>query len=338
MANQALDGLPYLLWEMGGPYPDQPVKVNSVTDPSAAETDQYHKNYVPQDRVEFIVAIRRLLDSNPDADFREIFRIVKSELEGCDEGSIKGETKMNARTLAEKALRKRIRAIIKEAAPAYSTGGLADFMGPEREEGQDNYTPKRRRGSDDEQAKEIIKALKDEFGIDMKASQFQSFDKATKFRWFATAYISENDPRFLERTVADYIEQLETQADENGVLDDVLIEELKDLEKMLLQDPSGSDAFSEYLQAEVQATIDGMSEAQLHAFSELAEIAFQDVPGGVMKFTSAGDRKPEDVRTWTQRRQSSRQFTGGGDPRSGGGSAVDRFRAATDHPDYPPEK
>lgn len=330
MVNQVLDGWPSLLWEMGGPNPNPPIKVNSVTDPNAAETDPRHQNYIPQDKVEFTVAIRRLLDSNPDADFKEIYRIVKSELEDCDEGSTIGENKMiaNARILAEKVLRKKIRAILNEASPALAANN----------DGDDNYTPKRRRGSDDEQAKEIIKALKDEFGIDMKASQFQSFDKATKLRWFATAYVSEHDPRFLVRTVAEYIEALEEAADDSGLLDDELIAALKEMEQELLNDPSISDGFSEYLQSEIQATIDSMSPDQFNTFMELAKTAFIDVPGGIMKYTAGGDEKPEDVRTWMGRRQSSRAFTGGGDPATGGGNAADRFAAATSHPNYPPIK
>jgi len=349
LVRKALNGTQRLA-EMGGLQPQEPVRVVNVVDPQAAETDPKNPRYLPQDKVEFTVAIRQLLDANPEADYQEIFRIVKMKLDD-DEGG--GET-MNVKEQVEAALRRKVRAVIKEAMPAYARGGQygqEDFerdkawlqrkFGEEEEpEGKDNYTPKRVRGSknNDEQASQIIRVLNSEFGIDMKGSQFQSFDKATKLRWFATAYISEHDPRFLERTVADYIEALEEAADESGVLDDTLIEELKDLERELLKNPSISDAFSEYLQQEVQTTINSMDPEQYKTFMGLAQLAFDDVPGGIMKFGAGGAEKPEDVRTWAARRQSSKQFTGGGDPKTGGGSAVDRFRAAVDHPAVPPEK
>jgi hypothetical protein len=156
--------------------------------------------------------------------------------------------------------------------------------------------------------------------------------------WFATAYLSHKDPQFLERTVASYIERIEEAADETGVLDDALVEELKDLEEALLDDPSTSQAFSEFLQAEVQRTIDEMSTTQFAELMDLADMVFKKIPGGIMKYDMAGNKKPEDIRTWSKRRYSSKDNSGGGAPEMGGGTSFDRFAAALNHPKWPPEK
>ena len=326
----ALQGQPQKLFEFSD-VPTPPVKPNPVTDPSSILTDPQRPGRDPADETEFVIAMRRLVDSHPGTDYVSVFQLVK-KIVTREEGN-QGEKHMKTRKMnVEEALRKHVRAILKEA--GVSSAGLASWIGKERPDGGESS--KTVRGSGDEQAEKIISALKDEFGLDMSSSQFQNFDKATKLRWFATAWISENDPRFLERTVANYIEFLEESAEEDGLLDEPLIEELKDLEKVLLDDPSASAAFSEFLQSEVTGTIDGMSQEQYDSFFELAMLALDKVPGGVAKYDRDGNLKANDVRDWLGRRQSSKEFTGGGDPLTGGGSAFDRFSAAVDHPKYPP--
>lgn len=323
LVNQALDGWPNLLWEGGGDI--TPINVNNVIDVQAAETDLMHQNYAPQNKAEFTVAIRRLLDSHPEIDYREIFQIVKSKVEDCDEGFIRGDN-MNTQRKVEQILRKKIRSIIKEAAPAASTVGLKGWFGKDDEDG-DEYKPRRKRGSDEEQAQAIVQTLKDQFGMDISSSNFMNYDKGTKLRFFATGYLSEKDPKFLERAVANYIEALEEAADEQGLLDDALIEELKDLEAELLEHPEHSEAFSEYLQHEVEMAIETMPAEKFNDLMDSAKFAFEDIPGGIMKYDNQGNEMPDHVFSFMKRR--------GGGPEN---KPVNRFRAALNTPAVPAVK
>jgi hypothetical protein len=222
-----------------------------------------------------------------------------------------------------------------------------------------NAPPKHIRGGKDEQAQSILQTLQQEFGIDMSPAQFQNFDKATKFRWFVTAVLSEEKPNFLQQTINQYVEFLEDSARETGVLDDELKADLKDMPELLKADPSASPAFSEFLQNEVQGYIDTLSDAKLKDLADRAEVFFSSIPGGIMKYTSKGvasgaegeevedtgddtvkgEKRPdyEYLRQMTQRRQSSKKFSGGGSPKTGGGSAEERFLAGLDNDKYPPE-
>lgn len=378
------------LKENGVIYPSVPVTVNSVVDSSAAITDTSHPNYVPQDSVEFMVAVQRLLDLHSGLNIPDLYKIIKSSVDAKtdDDEEFPGDNMSDKEKQVEETIRKVVRKMLKEAPASKQRGtnpmggakeyGPSEFEAdkkwlqnwfaknknlnvPGEEDDTDDSTKftKKIRGTKDEQAGTILQTLKDEFGVDMSAAQFQNFDKATKFRWFVTAILSEEKPNFLQQTINQYVEYLEDSARETGVLDDELKSELQELPELLLQDPSASPAFSEFLQNEVQGYIDTLSDARLADISQRAEAFFTDVPGGVMKYTRKGakpakeDEDVEDIesdvkgekvpdyeylRTMSQRRQSSKKFAGGGSPKTGGGSAEERFAAGLESEKWPPEK
>jgi hypothetical protein len=335
------------------------LNVNDVVDQLAPVTDVKHKTD-PQDEVEFVVAMKDLLASNPNADLSDIYRSVEKEI--SDDKNKQGEDMKQV--TSETVLRKQIRSILSEAIPAPAgkkpnlwnsmvQGGNFSNKPPtpeeledlramlakvpsDKEEAEDDK-PHRVRGKGDEQAGEIVQALKDTFGIDMSSSQFSNFDRGTKLRWFATAVLSNEDPKFLERCAEQYVSDLEDNAKETGVLDRELEQELIELQDLLVQDPSASAAFSEYLQVEVTSWVDTLNDAQLKDLVDRANSFFGDVPGGIMKYNRAGEPDYEYLRQMMSRRQSSKDFAGSGGT-GGAGNALDRFTAGVSHPKFPPEE
>jgi hypothetical protein len=322
------------------------IKVNNTVDPQAYLSDPMNKsNYLPQNAIEFMVSINSLLKSSENVNYGEIFKLIRSHLDKDLIGENKKGENMNKKL--EQIIRKEVRKIIKENDESYGKKDYErDVAWLQKALGDnginlDNEKPKKKetlKKDEQQYVKNIVKTLKDDFGVDMKSSAFQNFDKATKLRWLTTAYLSEKDPNFLEREVLNYVDDLQDAAREQGILDDELLDELDELQGLLMKDPGASTAFSEYLQREVQETMDQMPQDQLDNLMAFAQDVFQDVPGGVMKYNRQGEPVPSDVMDWMKRRQKSKQFTGGGDPLTGGGSSFDRFVAGVDHPDYPPEK
>lgn len=376
------------LLETGVLYPEMPIKTNPVVDNQAIITDPQHPNFVPQNRTEFIVAVTHLLDVHPYADVQTIYKKIAKEITKEDEQQTdaKGANTDMSDKKVEAVIRKMVQSVLAEAPKSAKHGnpffnqkvdkdykpGNPDWekdvgqlrqslqkikVGAEDDEALASTTGKRVRGTKDEQAQQILQALKDEFGIDMSAAQFQNFDKGTKFRWFATAVLTQEEPGFLDRVVDEYVEFLETSAKETGVLDDELRSELRELPDLLRADPSASPAFSEYVQSEVQSYIDSLSPKQLENLADRAEVFFTGVPGGITKYTRKGAKPgeedleddsetpekemikdPEYLRMMSQRRQGSKRFSGGGSPKTGGGSAEERFLAALDNPKVPAEE
>jgi hypothetical protein len=280
----------------------------------------------------------KLIDRHPNFDINELESIVMTQ---------KG-TKSMKKESVEALIRQQVNVILnefnipqKKIAPP-TPEELADLRAAlekipsDEPEGDKKQT--RKRGSGDEQAGAILQALKDQYGVDMSAAQFQNFDRATKMRWFATAVLSDKDPKFLERTVKAYVSDLEDQAKEDGILDDELANELIELEGLLMDDPSGSPAFSEYLQQEVQDWMESLNDSQLKDIVDRADQFFGDIPGGLMKRSRSGEADYEYQRDMMRRRQTSKDFSGGGDVATGGGSSLDRFKAGAEHPNFPAEK
>lgn len=332
--------------------------INNVIDKNAQNTDVNHEKFAPQDHEEFMIAVKKLVDDNPDANIPDIYSCLLQKIK-LDSEEDKKDMKNK---VAESQLRSHIRSILNEALPVNQRMKPGDYRnakpptpeeledlrgllnkiqlqpGDEGYEGGPDKEAKRKRGSDDEQAHAIVQALKDEFGVDMSGAQFANFDKSLKLRWFATAVLSDKDPNFLKRCASEYVSDLEDAARDSGVLDKELEQELLELEELIVDDPSASKGFSEYLQAEVSDWVAGLNDAQLKDLLDRANSFFKDIPGGILKYNKAGEPVYDDVRTWMLRRQTSKDFTGGGDPHTGGGTALDRFRAGVEHPKFPPEE
>jgi hypothetical protein len=335
------------------------LNVNDVVDKLAPVTDIKHPSD-PQDEVEFVVAIKDLLASNPNADLSDIYRSVEKEIN--DDKNKQGEDMKQV--TSETVLREQIRSILNEAIPepagkkpnlwnSMVQGGNYSNKPPTPEELEDlramlakvpsdkedveDDKPHRIRGKGDEQAGEIVQALKDTFGIDMSSSQFSNFDRSVKMRYFVTAVLANEEPNMLERLAQEYVSDLEDNAKETGVLDKELETELLELEDLLVQDPSASEAFSEYIQAYVTDAVNSMSEAQWKDIVDRANSFFGDIPGGIMKYNREGTPDYEYLRVMLNRRQTSKDFAGSGGT-GGAGNALDRFTAGVSHPKFPPEE
>lgn len=293
-----------------------------------------------------IETILDMVQSHPDIDVRELGKVLMTK---------KGTMKKTV----ESIIRESVNKILNEVLPQNQRMKPGDYRNakpPTPEELEDlrkmlariktdddddenvGYQPRRTLGKGDEQSGQILQTLRDTFGIDMSNAQFPNFDKGTKMRWFATAVLSNKDPRFLERTVTSYVSDLEDAAKDSGVLDKELEEELLELEDLLLADPTASQAFSEYLQQEVQDWVESLNDAQWKDLVDRANDFFKDIPAGIMKYNKEGIPDYDFLRTMMRRRQSSKDFSGGGSIATGGGSSLDRFKAGVEHSSVPAEE
>jgi hypothetical protein len=115
MIRKALDGT--LITELFEP--EDPVHVNAVIDPQAAQTDRHDTKFLPTNGVEFQVAIQQLVKAYPQADFGDVLKVIKATLEKAQEQKPdRGDRKMNKQQAAEALIRKRVRQIIREAMAA----------------------------------------------------------------------------------------------------------------------------------------------------------------------------------------------------------------------------
>ena len=113
---------------------DGPAEVNSGVDPSAAETDPVNPSFVPQNKVEFGVAVRQMVRNLPDEEMPDLYDVVKAAVvdnkEKEDEKSMTNHAAQGGTKQVEAAFRKMIRDTLVEINPLLAEAEGAKFRGP----------------------------------------------------------------------------------------------------------------------------------------------------------------------------------------------------------------
>ncbi len=233
---------------MGDVWTPEPeiANVSAVVDPQADDTVPVNPSFVPQDKVEFEVAVRNLVRTLPNDKIPELFttlqRAIKaSSSEANEEFAMKQDDK-NAKLdkVVEEAIRRKVRQLISEIRPLANYPGGAGFWGEkggdeERDPNAKKYTIVKDVGGDP--LKPIAKATgRAVAGVKRTANvglskiarrdpdifnQFQSIEPAIK-QYISNSDLSMSDEEFgelsqlktdLEMSVKNYVEHLESSGE-----------------------------------------------------------------------------------------------------------------------------
>jgi len=84
--------------------PDLPVRINPVVDPSASETDPSNTDFVPQNKIELLSALRAMCNVDDDADVPNLYITVKDAIEKQGETMKKNQVESTIRMTIRKML------------------------------------------------------------------------------------------------------------------------------------------------------------------------------------------------------------------------------------------
>lgn len=235
---------------------EDPVNVNPVVDPQAAETDPNHPNYTPQSRAEFEVAVRDLVAAKTDEELADVFNVVKSTLDAHSEK----ETKDVKEKDVEETIRRQIRSILKEAPPHWGSYGSIDdtYAMGETEDDDEEQEEHRKNVTMTDVSGATFQDIADQLGFSVAGAK-QAVDKAlrksqfiagkeTEFDGIKVPGIDEDDLEIMVLTAMnEYIDMLNS-SDELSAADVRLMKDHPDIVREL-------DGFREFLDKHIHREI-----------------------------------------------------------------------------------
>ena len=97
-----------------------PVNVNPVVDKIAAETDPTNLKFVPQDRIEFNVAVNDMIKDVPVEKIPGIYKIITKAVDSDKKGKNMKNVQQDDSAKVEEAIRKEVRRMLSEITPSFS--------------------------------------------------------------------------------------------------------------------------------------------------------------------------------------------------------------------------